>query len=448
MMFRSFVAKSSIVIVAALLAVVVAASPARVSADQEAGNGGLRAAHLAALEWREIGPALTSGRIADIAGVADAPDTLYVATATGGAWKTTNRGVTWQAVFENGGTASLGSVSVAPSNPNVVWLGSGETWNWRSVSWGDGVYKSEDGGRSWTHMGLETTQHVGRIRDSSGGSRRRLRGGARRPVGVERGSRCVQDHRRRRQLGQGALRQRLHRRGRPGHGSARPRSPLCGRVSARASQLELSRRRPGERLYRSTDGGGHLEARWRAAFPRAMPARSACRSVASRPDVVYAAVSARPGDEGLYRSDDRGASWEHAHVRVSDTPKSVATPTTPTASTCSVTATTVSDDGGRTFRRRRHGRHACTSITTRCGSIRPTRDHMVIGNDGGLYLTRDRGRAWRLRRQPAGDAVLHGRRSTCRSPSTTSTAARRTTTRSAAPAARATPTASSTTTGT
>ena len=148
----------------ATLALFVAASmPAPVIAGQQTDDGQLTAAHLAALQWREIGPALTSGRIADIAGVVDEPDTLYVATATGGAWKTINRGVTWQPIFTDGGTASLGSVAVAPSNPNIVWLGAGETWNWRSVSWGDGVYKSEDGGKSWTHRGLEETRHVGRI---------------------------------------------------------------------------------------------------------------------------------------------------------------------------------------------------------------------------------------------------------------------------------------------
>ncbi len=84
------------------------------------------------LKWRSIGPAATSGRIADIAVVETDPDIVYVATATGGAWKSSNRGTTWEPVFEKGGTASLGAIAVAPSNPNVVWIGSGEAWSWRS----------------------------------------------------------------------------------------------------------------------------------------------------------------------------------------------------------------------------------------------------------------------------------------------------------------------------
>jgi photosystem II stability/assembly factor-like uncharacterized protein len=132
-------------------------------ADEAARAGRLDAAHLTALPWRPIGPALTSGRIPDVGVVENDPATIYVATATGGLWKTENRGTTWQPVFENGATPSLGAVAVSRSNPNVVWLGTGEPWSARSNSWGDGVYKSEDAGKSWQHMGLKETRHVGRI---------------------------------------------------------------------------------------------------------------------------------------------------------------------------------------------------------------------------------------------------------------------------------------------
>ncbi len=125
--------------------------PSIVRADE---NGALKPSHLTHLKWRNIGPAYISGRIADIEAVESDPDIVYVATSVGGLWKSTDRGSTLKPIFENGGTASLGSMAIAPSNPNLLWLGSGETWNWRSVSWGDGVYKSEDGGKTWEHKGL------------------------------------------------------------------------------------------------------------------------------------------------------------------------------------------------------------------------------------------------------------------------------------------------------
>ena len=117
--------------------------------------------HLAALEWRPIGPGIVSGRITSIAAIGD--ELIYAASATGGVWKTTNRGVTWEAVFEKEGTPSVGDVALSPSNPNVVWVGTGEDFNARSNSWGDGVYKSDDGGKSWKHMGLTETRHIGEV---------------------------------------------------------------------------------------------------------------------------------------------------------------------------------------------------------------------------------------------------------------------------------------------
>ncbi|MFV1988435.1 MAG: hypothetical protein ACC682_14230 [Gemmatimonadota bacterium] len=117
----------------------------------------------AALEWRQIGPTIMGGRVADIAGVESDPSTFYVGTATGGVWKTINGGTTFEPVFEDQPTSSIGDVTVAPSNPNVVWVGSGEPQNRQSSPWGMGVFRSTDAGRTWTHLGLEDTQHISRI---------------------------------------------------------------------------------------------------------------------------------------------------------------------------------------------------------------------------------------------------------------------------------------------
>jgi photosystem II stability/assembly factor-like uncharacterized protein len=115
------------------------------------------------MTWRELGPTIMGGRISDLAVVESRPSTFYVGTATGGVWKTVNAGVTFEAVFENQPTASIGDVTVAPSNPNVVWVGTGEPQNRQSSPWGNGVYRSTDGGRTWTHLGLEQTHHIARI---------------------------------------------------------------------------------------------------------------------------------------------------------------------------------------------------------------------------------------------------------------------------------------------
>ncbi|HEV7743423.1 MAG TPA: hypothetical protein VGO56_00375 [Pyrinomonadaceae bacterium] len=115
------------------------------------------------LEWRSIGPANMGGRTADVEGVPGNANIVYVATASGGLWKTANAGVTWKPIFERQGTVSIGDIALAPSNPDVVWVGTGESNVRNSVSFGDGVYKSTDGGKNWQHMGLRDSEHISAI---------------------------------------------------------------------------------------------------------------------------------------------------------------------------------------------------------------------------------------------------------------------------------------------
>ncbi len=118
---------------------------------------------LSRLEWRSIGPANMGGRTADVEGVAGDPNIVYVASASGGLWKTTNGGVTWKPIFERQGTISIGDIALAPGNPDVVWVGTGESNVRNSVSFGDGVYKSTDGGKTWVHMGLKDSERISAI---------------------------------------------------------------------------------------------------------------------------------------------------------------------------------------------------------------------------------------------------------------------------------------------
>jgi hypothetical protein len=118
---------------------------------------------LDALHFRSIGPASMSGRISDLAVYEPNPSLYYVATAHGGVWKTTNNGTTFEAQLQNHGHMSIGDVTVSQSNPDLVWVGTGESNNRQSTSWGDGVYKSLDGGKTYTNMGLRTSKHINRI---------------------------------------------------------------------------------------------------------------------------------------------------------------------------------------------------------------------------------------------------------------------------------------------
>jgi photosystem II stability/assembly factor-like uncharacterized protein len=124
---------------------------------------GRDAALFNSLPARNIGPATMGGRIVDIDAVESNPKTLYVAAASGGLWKTTDGGDSWAPLFDAQTTLCLGDVTVSQSNPDVVWVGTGEASPRNSVSWGDGVYKSTDGGKTWQNMGLKESHHIGRI---------------------------------------------------------------------------------------------------------------------------------------------------------------------------------------------------------------------------------------------------------------------------------------------
>src|SRR5262245_7605906 len=122
--------------------------------------GGVPAGPFDGLHFRPIGPASMSGRIADLAVYEPNPAIFYVGTAHGGVWKTTNGGTTFEAQFQTEGLMSIGDVTVSQSNPDLVWVGTGESNNRQSTSWGDGVYKSTDGGKTYANMGLRSSRHI------------------------------------------------------------------------------------------------------------------------------------------------------------------------------------------------------------------------------------------------------------------------------------------------
>jgi photosystem II stability/assembly factor-like uncharacterized protein len=150
----------------ALAVLIVLTVLAAAGAQEKAGGSKEKAvgeAVLAGLEWRNIGPADMVGRIADIEGVPGNPAVVYVGTASGGVWKTTDAGFTWRPIFDGQAVASIGDIALEPGNPEVIYVGTGEGNPRNSVSFGDGVYKSTDGGATWTHLGLEDTRTITRI---------------------------------------------------------------------------------------------------------------------------------------------------------------------------------------------------------------------------------------------------------------------------------------------
>jgi photosystem II stability/assembly factor-like uncharacterized protein len=166
---RTFFAAMTALVLAATAAVGARpASSERRESNQQAqasaaGADRLTADVLKGLEFRSIGPAISTGRVQDIAIDPKAPSTWYVATAFGGLWKTTNRGTTFAPIFDNGGSFTLCCVVVDPKNSNVVWLGTGENASQRSAHFGDGIYKSADAGKTWQRMGLAASEHIGQI---------------------------------------------------------------------------------------------------------------------------------------------------------------------------------------------------------------------------------------------------------------------------------------------
>src|SRR5713226_4311918 len=152
----------SVVSFAVLLS--LAAGFARLSAQSKSGSEPAKAAEaLKGLQFRELGPAVMGGRVDDFAVVESDPKIVFVGMASGGVWKTTNAGTTWEPLFDKESVPTIGDITLAPSDPSIVWVGSGEANNRQSSSWGDGAFKSTDGGKTWTKMGLEDTHHIGRI---------------------------------------------------------------------------------------------------------------------------------------------------------------------------------------------------------------------------------------------------------------------------------------------
>jgi len=348
------------------------------------------------VRFRSIGPALTSGRISDVAVDPTNRKTWYVATSAGGVWKSVNAGLSFTPVFDGEGSFSTGAITIDPKNPNVVWVGSGENNAQRVVAYGDGVYKSIDGGRSWKNVGLKESEHIGRILIDPRNSDV-VYVASQGPVwskGGERGLYKTTD-------GGTTWTRVLSVDDWTGVNDVQmdPRNPDV----LIATTWQRQRRTccfvaggPGSGVHRSTDGG-KTWTKSQAGFPSGDLGRIGLAMSPANPDVVYAIADAAQGRGGFFRSTNGGVSWEKMNSYQTGGNyynEIFADPVDVDRVYAADVILQVTEDGGRTFRRvgeqKKH-------VDNHSVWIDPDdTEHLIVGCDGGVYETHDRGRTWRF----------------------------------------------------
>jgi photosystem II stability/assembly factor-like uncharacterized protein len=403
---------SRVVLVATFAMLALALAPSHAQRPDEPASE--TAAFVDALRPRPLGPAIMGGRISALAVVDSRPTTMYVGAASGGVWKTTNNGTTWTCVFDGSATASIGDVAIAPSNPDIVWIGTGESNPRNSVAWGDGVYRSTDAGKTWQHMGLAETAHIGRIiihpknpdivyvaalgriwgpnRDR--GLYKTIDGGK-----TWTQSKYVNDE-------TGFIDVAID----PADPETLYAAAYQMRRDAFSGGNPAVQWGPGSGLFKTADGGKS----W-TAMTRGLPTRplGRCGTAVSAKDprVVYAVIQTdksdtsnkgqgpRPNNEadlgGIFRSEDKGETWAklndlcprpfyYGQIRLdaSDDRRVYVLGVD----------LFVSSDAGKNFRndgaRFVHADHHALWVNPK------NSDHLVLGNDGGLYFSHDRGENW------------------------------------------------------
>lgn len=355
---------------------------------------------LAGLEARSIGPAGMSGRIAAIDAVVANPDIIFVGAATGGVWKSENSGLTWEPLFDDEAVASIGAVAIFQPNPDIVWVGTGEGNPRNSTSVGAGIYKSLDGGDSWTLMGLEKSERIHRIVVHPSDPDTVYVGAMGQAWGEneERGVFKTTD-------GGKTWQKVLYVDARTGIADLvmdpdNPNKLIAAMWDYRRWPWSFRSGGPGSGIFISHDAG----ASWKRmteddGLPKGDLGRIGIAISRSDPEIVYALIEAE--ESGLARSDDGGKSWR----MVNDDPNVAmrpfyfndirVDPERPDRVYKLQQTGMVSDDGGRTFRTLVpfaliHPDHHAMWINPNDA------EHIIDGNDGGVGISRDRGKTWRF----------------------------------------------------
>jgi photosystem II stability/assembly factor-like uncharacterized protein len=363
-----------------------------------AGHAAIDPGLLAGMSARSIGPAGMSGRVTAIAAVESNPNRVYIGGASGGVWKSVNGGVTWTPVFDDQPVASIGAIAVDPSNPDVVWVGTGEGNPRNSVSIGNGVYRSPDGGRTWTHLGLEKTERIDRIvvHPTNPNVVWVAALGQEWGENPERGIYKTED-------GGHTWNRVLYVDPRTGAADLAldPRNPdklFASMWQVRRWPWYFQSGGPGSGLYSSADGG----RTWRRAseadgMPKGDLGRIGIAISRSNPDVVYATVEA--AKSAVVRSEDGGRSWQTVNTRYDANPRPfyfahiVVDPELPNRLYSLDFSIRVSNDGGRSFDDLGipiHGDYHAMWIDPHDPSW------FYVGNDGGVAVSHDRGKTARF----------------------------------------------------
>jgi photosystem II stability/assembly factor-like uncharacterized protein len=349
------------------------------------------------LRFRSIGPAFTSGRVIGFAVDPNNPARYYVAAASGGVWKTINNGTTWTPVFDREGSYSIGWIVLDPKNPLTVWVGTGENNSQRSVSYGNGVYRSDDGGKTWRNVGLRNSERIGRIvidpKDSN-----IVYVAAQGPLwgpGGDRGLYKTSD-------GGKTWKQILKISENTGVTDVvidpqNPETIYAASYQRRRHMFTLIDGGPESAIYKSTDAGATWN-RLRAGLPTGDMGRIGLAISPVDSNVIYATIESGDRKGGIFRSNDRGGSWEKRndfdagamyYARVVADPKDV------DRIYIMNVFLMVSDDGGRTVRRLgERSKHVDNhEIWIDPGNT----DHYLVGCDGGVYESHDRGVNWHFK---------------------------------------------------
>ena len=348
----------------------------------------------AGLELREIGPALTSGRIIDLAVDPRDARVWFVATAGGGVWKTTNGGTTFKPVFDGEKSFSIGCVTIDPHDSLVVWVGSGENNSQRSVSMGDGVYKSVDGGKSWKNVGLDKSEHIGKIvvdpRDSNV-----VYVAAQGPLwapGGDRGLYKTTD-------GGKTWNRVLNISENTGVSDVvlDPTNPdilFAAAYQRRRHVFTLIDGGPESSIQKSTDGG-KTWTKLKDGLPKEDMGRIGLALAPHNPKVVYATIESTRKAGGIFVSKDGGSSWKKQNdynAQGQYYGEIFVDPNNDDRIYSADVWVRVSDDGGKTWRRLdEKWKHPDNHVVW----IDPaSSDHLIIGCDGGLYESFDRAESW------------------------------------------------------
>ncbi len=377
-------------IVAAGICSVLSMSPVVAQAADDEGNP------LASIPLRPIGPAITSGRISDFAFYPGGDHEFLVGVSSGNLWKTDNGGITWTPLFDNEGSYAIGVVELDPNDSKTIWVGTGENNAQRSVAYGDGVYKSIDGGASWKNVGLKDSGHISQIwinPDNSDDVLVAVQG----PLWSDGGDRGLY-----RTTDGGASWDRIleiDEHTGVNEFVVDPRNPdviVASSYQRRRHVWVLINGGPGSAIHKTSDGGKTWE-KISAGLPSDHMGRIGLAGAPSDPDMIYAIIEANDEEKGVYRSADFGNTWNKRSSYMTTSPQYynelVIDPHDSERVYSLNTFTMKSEDGGETFAPiSQQWRH----VDDHALWIDPTNTkHLYIGGDGGIYESYDRGDTWR-----------------------------------------------------